>query len=57
MFCNTTGHPIINRTWYYNGVELKYRYIVEVIGNLSNDNSQGNGLVAKQEYYWLKEKR
>ncbi|XP_068678794.1 uncharacterized protein [Montipora foliosa] len=24
MFCNTTGHPIINRTWYYNGVELKY---------------------------------
>ncbi|XP_044174122.1 contactin-6-like isoform X2 [Acropora millepora] len=24
MFCNTTGHPIINRTWYYNGVEMKY---------------------------------
>ncbi|XP_074637127.1 uncharacterized protein LOC141895246 isoform X2 [Acropora palmata] len=23
MFCNTTGHPIINRTWYYNGVEMK----------------------------------
>ncbi|XP_044174181.1 adhesion G-protein coupled receptor G4-like [Acropora millepora] len=24
MFCNTTGHPIINRTWYYNGVEMRY---------------------------------
>ncbi|XP_068748804.1 neurofascin-like [Montipora capricornis] len=24
MFCNTSGHPIIKRTWYYNGIELKY---------------------------------
>ncbi|XP_044174180.1 uncharacterized protein LOC114947269 isoform X5 [Acropora millepora] len=23
MFCNTTGRPIIKRTWYYNGVEMK----------------------------------
>lgn len=23
MFCNTTGHPILSRTWYYNGIELK----------------------------------
>ncbi|XP_068679379.1 fibronectin type III domain-containing protein-like [Montipora foliosa] len=24
MYCNMSGHPIIKRTWYYNGVELKY---------------------------------
>ncbi|XP_044174176.1 uncharacterized protein LOC114947269 isoform X3 [Acropora millepora] len=23
MFCYTTGHGIIKRTWYYNGVEMK----------------------------------
>ncbi|XP_068752097.1 uncharacterized protein [Montipora capricornis] len=23
MFCNTTGRGIFNRTWYYNGVEMK----------------------------------
>ena len=25
MFCNTTGHPIISRTWFYNGVEIQNR--------------------------------
>ena len=25
MFCNTTGHPIISRTWFYNGIEVQNR--------------------------------
>ena len=25
MFCNTTGHPIISRTWFYNGIEIQKR--------------------------------
>ena len=48
MFCNTTGHPIINRTWYYNGVEMKYRYYADTtkmtfgVENLSVSNLESN---------------
>ncbi|CAH3016664.1 unnamed protein product, partial [Porites evermanni] len=39
MFCNTTGHPIISRTWFYNGVEIQNR--PEFAKRFSIDYSNG----------------
>lgn len=40
MFCNTTGHPIISRTWFYNGIEVQNR--AKFTNRFSIDQSDGN---------------
>ena len=54
MFCNTTGHPIISRTWFYNGIEVQNRLSynvnhIEYTFFLGDDSKEP---VKKVTFFW-----